>query len=123
MVAESRAIGDVARLLGLQPDTIRYYERSGVLPAPRKDAAGRRVYSAGEVHLIEVLMHLRETGMPLAGIAEFTGLVASDPDGVPERLAILETHREHVLDRLRALQDALTVMDGKIADYRCRLPG
>lgn len=116
------SIGAVAERFGLQPDTLRYYERNGVLPAPHRDSAGRRWYRPGDVHLIEVLLHLKATGMPLARIAEFTALVASDPAGVPERLALLRRHRDQVHRQLDSWRRSLAIIDGKIDDYRRRLP-
>lgn len=58
--------------------------------------------------------------MPLARIAEFTRLVASDPDGVPERLELLQEHRAHVIRSLEQLTQALAVIDEKITDYTHR---
>ncbi len=116
-----RGIGAVAAQVGLDPDTLRYYERHGVLPAPARDPGGRRTYDADAVHLIEVLLNLRVTGMPLAQIAEFTRLVAGDPAGVPERLALLRQHRETVTERIRTWRTAVRVIDQKIADYEARV--
>jgi len=113
-------IGEVAVRVGLNPDTIRYYERQGVLPPPDRDAGGRRSYDPGAVHLIEVLLHLRDTGMPLARITEFTHLVARDPAGVHERLALLKDHRAEVAERIRTWTTSLHVIDQKITDYQAR---
>ena len=84
---------------------------------------GRRRYSESDVHLLEVSLHLRDTGMPLAQIAEFTPLVARDPDGVAERLARLKEHRERALARRRRVERSLAVIDQKIVDYTERLAG
>lgn len=90
-------IGAVATQVGVAADTIRYYERQLVLPPPQRDASGRRRYDRAAIHLIEVLLHLRDTGMPLVQIAEFTRLVSLDPAGVHERLNLLEQHRTVVV--------------------------
>ena len=87
-------ITDVALRLGIDADTLRYHGRRGVLPRPPRDAGGRRRYGEEDIHLIEVLIHLKSTGMPLTRIAEFTRLVALVPAGAPERLAILQQHRQ-----------------------------
>ena len=118
---ESWSISEAAQRVGLDPDTLRYYERRGVLPEPQRDSGGRRVYSASDVHLIEVLLHLRSTGMPLATIAEFTRWVAADPGGVIERLELLRRHRDHVRDQIAEWATSLEVIDGKIEDYTRRL--
>ena len=108
-------IGAAAEHLGLSVDALRYYERAGVIPPAARDASGRRRYGPEE------LLHLRDTGMPLARIAEFTRLVQQDPDGVPERLALLRDHREAITERMARLTLSLSVVDGKIADYSARL--
>ncbi|NEE33517.1 MerR family transcriptional regulator, partial [Streptomyces sp. SID7982] len=61
-------IAEVSAAIGLEPDTLRYFERQGVVPSPRRDGAGRRQYSTADIELIRMLVHLRETGMPLADI-------------------------------------------------------
>lgn len=116
-------IAEVARRLGVDADTLRYYERRGVVPGPRRDSRGRRVYTDDDVHLLEVLMHLRATGMPLAEIAEFTRHVADDPRGVPERLELLRAHRLRVQAQVRSWEASLVVVERKIADYERRLDG
>ncbi len=113
-------VGRVAELLGISADTLRYYERRGILPPPAHTSSGRRVYGEADLHLIEVLLHLRRTGMPLARIAEFTEHVAQDPHGVPERLAMLQDHRALVAQRIAQLENSLAVIDQKIADYTRR---
>lgn len=82
-------IGAAAEHLGLSVDALRYYERAGVIPPAARDAGGRRRYGPEELHLLDVLIHLRDTGMPLARIAEFTRLVQQDPNGVPDRKSVV----------------------------------
>lgn len=106
----------VADRFDLDPDTLRYYEREGVLPAPARDGGGRRVYTAGDIELIEMLVHLKATGMPLAQIAEFTGLAASRAGG-SEQLALLQRHRRAVLEQRDRLDASLDVITRKIAGY------
>lgn len=72
-------MGEGAARLGISTETLRYYERRHVLPVPGRDRARSRVYRDDDVHLTAVLLHLRDTGMPLQRIAEFTRLLASDP--------------------------------------------
>lgn len=68
-----------------------------------------------------MLLHLRTTAMPLTQIAQLTALVATDPDGVPERLDLLRRHRQSVQQQITAWTTSLTVIDGKIDDYAGRL--
>lgn len=114
------SISAVAAQFGVHADTLRYYERTGVLPQPPRDSAGRRAYDAHAVHLIGILLHLKRTGMPLAQIAQFTHLVAQDPDGVPERLALLRAHRTRVSEQIDAWAQSMAVIEKKIRDYERR---
>ncbi|MFI5959803.1 alpha/beta fold hydrolase [Cryptosporangium sp. NPDC051539] len=110
-------ISEVAARAGLEPDTLRYFERQGILPTPRRDAAGRRQYLTTDVELIDMLVHLRETGMPLSDIAQFTSADAAATDPSRLRLDLLDAHRRRVLERRAALDRALEVITRKIADY------
>jgi DNA-binding transcriptional MerR regulator len=120
-VSALHSIGEAAAHLGLSIDALRYYERVGIVPPAARDAGGHRRYSDDDLHLLEVLIHLRDTGMPLAEIAEFTRFVRQDPDGVAERLALLQAHRVALVARMERLALSLEVIDGKIADYDRRL--
>ncbi|GAA3850052.1 alpha/beta fold hydrolase [Streptomyces sedi] len=110
-------IAEVSERIGLAADTLRYFERQGVVPAPRRDSAGRRRYAAGDVELIRMLVHLRETGMPLADIAQFTGADGRAADPAVLRLELLTAHRRRVRERREELDRALDVISRKIADY------
>lgn len=116
-------IGEVSGRLGVAIDTLRYYERAGIVPAPARDGGGRRVYAEDDLHLLGVLLCLRRTGMPVRDVARFTELVRLDPEGVPARLELLLAHRERVRALQRELEDGMVVLDGKIADYQGRLDG
>jgi DNA-binding transcriptional MerR regulator/pimeloyl-ACP methyl ester carboxylesterase len=114
-------IAEVSARIGLAPDTLRYFERQGIVPSPRRDNAGRRQYTTADVELIRMLVHLRETGMPLADIAQFTGADGKVTDPAALRLELLTAHRRRVQDRREELDRALEVITRKIADYSDRI--
>ena len=58
-------IGDVARLSGLSIDTLRYCDRAGLLGAVHRDGCGRRVFDPDSLGLLDVVLRLRRTGMPV----------------------------------------------------------
>ena len=70
-------IGDVARLSGLSIDTLRYYDRAGLLGAVHRDGAGRRVFDRDTLGLLDVVLRLRRTGMPVEDVRHFVDLVRS----------------------------------------------
>lgn len=114
-------IGEVSQRLHIGEDTIRYYEREGVLPQPRRDALGHRDYTEEDLEFLDALIRLKETGMSLADIAKFTHWVQGDPDFVAERLQLLRGHRESILAQQEVLNRALSVIDHKIEIYSSRL--
>lgn len=67
------SIGEAARLSGLPIGTIRFYERTGVVPAPPRTAAGRRDYDAAAVALLRVVRRCRALGFPLPEAAAMAG--------------------------------------------------
>lgn len=66
-------IGDVARALGLNPKTIRYYEAIGLLPAPQRTEGGFRRYTPAEVERIDFIRRARALDLSLDEIREILG--------------------------------------------------
>ncbi|WP_031007884.1 MerR family transcriptional regulator [Streptomyces sp. NRRL F-5727] len=103
---------------GFSLDTLRYYERIGLLGTVHRSATGHRRYTAHDLEWLYVLRCLRDTGMPIAGMRRFAELVRAGDGTFAERLALLERHHgaaEEQITKLRAQQDYLHT---KIAFYR-----
>lgn len=115
--AEGLSIGLVAQVTGLTVDTLRYYERAGLLldPAPR-DHGGRRRYGQNDIDWIAGLIMLRETGMSIADVRRMAEL-SREAGTEPERLAVLKQHRTHVLAELERTRAHLAALESKIAAY------
>lgn len=114
---DSFTVGQVASQIGVSIDTLRYYEREGLLNTARTESNHRR-YSEGDLDWVRILTCLRETGMPIRRMREFAALVRQDESNIPERIRLLEAHREDVLEHIRTLQQNLARVEGKIAYYR-----
>ena len=112
-------IGDVARLSGLSIDTLRYYDRAGLLGAVRRDGGGRRVFDRDTLGLLDVVLRLRRTGMPVEDVRHFVDLVRSGDTERAGRLELLRAHRRRVLAQLDQLHDDLA--GDRVEDRR--LPG
>lgn len=69
---EWRNIGGLARLAGCSVDTIRFYERFGLMPRPRRSQGGQRRYGKKEIRLLLLIRRLRELSF---GLDEIAGLV------------------------------------------------
>ena len=91
------SIAEASARSGLPPDTLRYYDRLGLLPHLRR-TSGRRRFSEDDLAALSLVVCLRDTGMPLASIRDF--MRASGPGTPDARLAILRKHRAEVSARL-----------------------
>lgn len=114
------SIQDAAARLGVSPHTLRYYDREGLLDVPRA-SGGERRYSERELSLLRFLLHLRGTGMGMAGLRAYMALVREGEHTAPARRALLVRHEQEVEARLLSLQADLTAIRAKIARYDAHL--
>ena len=108
------SIAEASARSGLPPDTLRYYDRLGILPHLRR-TSGRRRFSEDDIAALSLVVCLRDTGMPLASIRDF--MRASGPGTPDARLAILRKHRAEVSARLDEYRRAERRVDFKIWYY------
>lgn len=107
-----------AALSGFSLDTLRYYERIGLLPRIGRTATGRRVFSEVDLKWLELLRCLRDTGMPVAEMLQFVRLMNDGAATVTERAEILTAHHQRVEDQISRLQGHLKQIRSKIDIYR-----
>jgi DNA-binding transcriptional MerR regulator len=110
------AIAEVAERVGVTAHTLRYYERIGLLSVGR-DGAGRRRYTGDDIRRVYFITRLRAADLPISQIQRYFELVKAGPHTEPERLALLEGHRERVKAQLVDLESALATIELKIATY------
>jgi DNA-binding transcriptional MerR regulator len=111
------AIAQAARRSGLSIDTLRYYERIGLVEPPARDSGGRRTYSDEDLGWLEFLTKLRTTGMPIRMMREYAQLRQHGLATAGRRKQILVDHRKDVLDRITELRACLDVLNYKITNY------
>jgi DNA-binding transcriptional MerR regulator len=112
------SIAGAARDRRSPPNTLRYYERAGLLDAVSRDGGGRRRYTEADLERVLFLQRMRRTGMPIRVLPQYVALVRQGQATAARRLEMLEDHRADVLLRLAELQDALQALDDKISTYR-----
>ncbi|MEU5376533.1 MULTISPECIES: MerR family transcriptional regulator [unclassified Streptomyces] len=116
-------IAQVAERTGLTHDTLRYYEKAGLIERVGRTGGNQRRYAAADLAWLEFLLRLRETGMPIAEMQRFAGLRARGEATVADRLAMLREHRAGVARRIRALRRNAAALDDKIDHYERLLEG
>ena len=112
------SIADASERTGLSPDTLRYYERDGLmLHAVGRSATGHRRYTETDLRWIRLITRLRATGMPIRDVRGYADLVREGDGNEQERLDLLRAHRQQVLAQLAEVQDHLGAIDAKIGIY------
>ncbi|MBV9257384.1 MAG: MerR family transcriptional regulator [Ktedonobacteraceae bacterium] len=115
------SIQQVAELTGLSIDTLRYYERIGLLEKVRRASSGHRRYTQRDIDWIGLLINLRETGMPLAQMLHFAELRRQGDATADERLLLLERHQHALEQQLQKMEQHMMALQQKIAHKKAFL--
>jgi DNA-binding transcriptional MerR regulator len=110
-------ITEVSERTGLSPDTLRYYERAGLMEPVGRTSGNHRSYSTDDLDWLAFLLRLRETGMSIADMQHFAELRSAGPPTIAERLSILREHHRGLQDRIRGLRRSSKALDDKINHY------
>ena len=110
-------IGEIANKTNLPASTLRYYEKKGLLKVDR-DKNGRRYYKESDIEWIKFIRRLKETGMLIKDIQHYSELRYVGSITMPERLQILQLHRNYVLEQQLKWTEYLQNLDDKIEFYQ-----
>lgn len=116
---EAFGIGGLSRSTGVNIETIRYYERVGMLPEPARSANGRRLYGAAEKRTLAFIRRGRDLGFTLEQIRALLALVGPDRAPCAEVQKIASTHLAEVRKKLADLVKLEAVLAGTVA--RCSI--
>lgn len=106
-------ISQAAQRFGVEPHTLRFYEKEGII-TPTRTETGIRAYTEENMAQLEMAMCLKSSGMPLKDIRRYFDLVEQGDETLEERLRIFEEHRAHVLEGIAELQKHLEKINYKI---------
>ena len=107
----SMTIGRLAKEAGVNIDTIRYYERNGLIPEPVRRASGYREYEVADVRRLRFIVRAKDLGFTLAEIAELLSLSADrDVGGVKRRAEQRLEHVEHKIEELQRVRRGLKTL-------------
>ena len=108
-------IREIAAKTNMSADTLRYYERIGLLPPVPRNAAGIRNYDEYFVNFINFIKKLKASGMSLEHIIDYIRLAEMGDATIQERKKLLAEARETLLDKINSLQ-----LVAELADYQLR---
>ncbi len=113
-------IGELARHLTVAIETIRYYEKEGLLPLPARSEGNYRLYGEVERQRLEFVLHCRALDMTLQEVRQLLSLRDALDQGCAEVNAVLDAHIGHVSERLRTLRHLKAEL--KAIRARCKVP-
>jgi DNA-binding transcriptional MerR regulator len=108
---------------GFSLDTLRYYERIGLLGTVERSHTGHRRFTPHDLDWLLVVRCLRDTGMPIAELLRFAELVRSGDSTFAARLTVLEQHDAQVEAQIAHLREQQELIQHKIGFYRSVLAG
>ena len=110
-------IAEVSKEYGLSADTLRYYERIGLLPNVTRTASGIRDYSEQDCARVQFVKCMRAASVSIEALIEYMALMDEGDATLEARKALLEEQRELVRGRIAEMQAGLDRLDYKIDNY------
>ena len=110
-------IAQVSQKYGVSADTLRYYERIGLIPPVHRSAGGIRDYDETDCGWVEFIKCMRAAGLPIEALIEYVALFQQGDDTLCARKALLLEPREQLAQRIADLQAVLDRLDRKIQVY------
>ena len=110
-------IAEVSEQYGLSVDTLRYYERVGLIPPVNRTESGIRDYNELDLRRVDFIKCMRSAGLPVEVLIEYVGLVQQGDQTIEARKEILVEQRDLVASRLEEMQKTLELLNHKIEVY------
>ncbi len=110
-------IAEVSRQYDLTPDTLRYYERIGLIPAVKRTAGGIRNYTEGDCRWVEFVKCMRGAGIQVEALIEYVALFQQGDSTTEARKQILLEQRAQLLVRMEEMKRTLERLNAKIERY------
>lgn len=110
-------ISKVSEKYGLSQDTLRYYERVGMIPPVNRTPSGLRDYTKVDCQWVELAKCMRRAGLPVEVMIEYLKLTQRGDETIPARRELLFEQREQLLTQKAAIESTLDRLDYKIERY------
>jgi DNA-binding transcriptional MerR regulator len=110
-------IGEVSQKTEISIDTLRYYEKVGLIPTISRNGHGVRDYSEADLRWIDFIKRMRGAGLPIDVLTEYVDLVVQGDATIEARKAILKEQRELLGERIKEMQLTILYLDYKIRIY------
>ena len=110
-------IKEVSEQYGISQDTLRYYERVGMIPSVTRTAGGIRNYMEEDLRWVSLAKCMRSAGLPVEAMIEYVRLFQEGDSTIPARLQLLLDQRQVLLDQRKQIDETLNRLNYKISRY------
>src|SRR3972149_3276600 len=115
---EQMKIAEVSERFGISTDTLRYYERIGLIPPVNRSDGRIREYGEKDLGWVDFIKCMRNAGLPVEVLIEYVGLVQKGDQTIAAREEILLLQRELLVAKMQEMQKTLDILDYKIRIYK-----
>jgi DNA-binding transcriptional MerR regulator len=110
-------IAEVSKRYDLTADTLRYYERIGLLPAINRNSSGNRDYTEEDCRWVLFIKCMRSAGLSIELLIEYVALFQKGDETLEVRKELLMEQRKQLVGKIEELQGTLSYLDQKIDGY------
>ena len=110
-------VKDVAKKTGLTPHTIRYYAKEGLLPTVKRNSHGVRIFTENDLEAIYIIECLKNCGMTLKEIKQFTDWTMAGDSTIDKRLELFRNKFADLQEKIRCMNETLDALRYKIWFY------
>ena len=110
-------IAEVSKLMNLSNDTLRYYERIGLIPPVHRNKSGIRDYDEEDLRWVEFIKCMRSACLPIEALIEYVSLFRQGDNTTDARKALLIEQRDSLIKRMEDMQATLDRLNKKIDHY------
>ena len=110
-------IKEVSEQLEITQDTLRYYEKVGMIPPVTRTKGGIRDYKEGDIAWVKLATCMRNAGLPVKVMIDYLGLYKQGDSTIQERCNLLKEQREKLLEQRKQIEETLEKLNYKIARY------
>jgi DNA-binding transcriptional MerR regulator len=113
----SYTISEIAKKYGLTAHTLRYYDKEGLLPFVDRTESGIRSFKESDFEWLEVIVCLKQTGMPVKQIREYIELCRKGQSTVGKRLELFKRQKNNIEEQIKVINKYLNKVNFKIWYY------
>lgn len=110
-------IKEVSEKYGLSADTLRYYERVGLIPRVNRNKSGIRDYTEGDCNWVQFAKCMRSAGLPIEAIIEYVALYQKGEETVEARRELLIEQRNILMEKFEDIKATIERLNRKIENY------